>query len=84
MEACPGSHWLATKFIEMGHDARIIPVRFVKPYVNSNTTDRVDAAAIAEAVTRPTMRFVEARTSEQVDHQGSTAYATGLSVSAPG
>lgn len=69
MEACPGSQWLARKLIEMGHDARIIPARFVKPYVKSNKTDTVDAAAIAEAVTRPTMRFVEARTAEQVDLQ---------------
>jgi hypothetical protein len=46
----------------MGLDARIIPARFVKPYVKSNKTDTVDAAAIAEAVTRPTMRFVEVRT----------------------
>lgn len=53
----------------MGHDARIIPARFVKPYVKSNKTDTVDAAAIAEAVTRPTMRFVEVRTPEQVDLQ---------------
>lgn len=53
----------------MGHDARIIPARFVKPYVKSNKTDTVDAAAIAEAVTRPTMRFVEVRSSEQIDMQ---------------
>ena len=43
--------------------------QFVKPYVKSNKTDTVDAAAIAEAVTRPTMRFVEVRTAEQVDLQ---------------
>ena len=69
MEACPGSQWLARRLIEIGHDARIIPARFVKPYVKSNKTDTVDAAAIAEAVTRPTMRFVEVRTPEQVDLQ---------------
>ena len=69
MEACPGSQWLARKLIEVGHDARIIPARFVKPYVKSNKTDTVDAAAIAEAVTRPTMRFVEVRSPEQVDLQ---------------
>ncbi|MFA9232167.1 MAG: IS110 family transposase [Microgenomates group bacterium] len=69
MEACPGSQWLARKLIGIGHDARIIPARFVKPYVKSNKTDTVDAAAIAEAVTRPTMRFVQARTVEQVDLQ---------------
>ncbi len=69
MEACPGSQWLARRLIEMGHDARIIPARFVKPYVKSNKSDTVDAAAIAEAVTRPTMRFVAVRTPEQVDLQ---------------
>ena len=70
MEACPGSQWLARKLIGIGHDARIIPARFVKPYMKSNKTDTVDAAAIAEAVTKPTMRFVEARTAEQVDLAG--------------
>ena len=69
MEACPGSQWLARRLAAMGHGARIIPARFVKPYVKSNKTDTVDAAAIAEAVTRPTMRFVEVRTPEQVDLQ---------------
>ena len=69
MEACPGSQWLARRLIIMGHDARIIPARFVKPYVKSNKTDTVNAAAIAKAVTRPTMRFVEVRTPAQVDLQ---------------
>jgi transposase len=69
MEACPGSQWLARRLAAMGHDARIIPARVVKPYVKSNKTDTVDAAAIGEAVTRPTMRFVEVRTPEQVDLQ---------------
>jgi transposase len=67
MEACPGSQWLAQGLAALGHEAHIIPARFVKPYVKSNKTDIVDAAAIAEAVTRPTMRFVEVRTPEQVD-----------------
>ena len=53
----------------MGHYARIIPARFVKPYVKSNQTDTVDAAAIPEAVTRPTIRFVEVRAPGQVDLQ---------------
>ena len=69
MEACPGSQWLARRLVAMGHDARIIPARFVKPYVKSNKTDTVDAAAIAKAVTRPTMRFVEVRMPEQVNLQ---------------
>ncbi len=57
MEACPGSQGLARRLIEIGHEARIIPARFVKPFVKSNKTDTVDAAAIAEAVTRPTMCY---------------------------
>lgn len=57
MEACPGSQWLARKLIEVKHDARIIPARFIKAYVKSNKIDTVDAAAIAEAVTRPSMYY---------------------------
>jgi len=69
MEACPGSQWLARKLIAMGHEVRIIPAQFVKPYVKSQKNDTIDAAAIAEAVTRPTMRFTAIRTPEQVDLQ---------------
>lgn len=69
MEACPGSQWFARKLQAMGHAVRIIPAQFVKPYVKSNKSDTIDAAAIAEAVTRPTMRFVEVKTAEQVDLQ---------------
>jgi transposase len=57
MESCPGSQWLARKLQAPGHTVRIIPAQFVKPYVKSNKNDMVDAAAIAEAVTRPTMRL---------------------------
>ena len=69
MEACPGAHWLARKIAAMGHKVRIVPAQFVKPYVKSNKNDIIDAAAIAEAVTRPTMRFEEAKSPEQVDLQ---------------
>ena len=65
MEACPGSQWFARKIQAMGHTVRIIPAQFVKPYVKSNKNDTIDAAAIAEAVTRPTMRFVEVKTAER-------------------
>ncbi|MEO1909762.1 MAG: transposase [Paracoccus sp. (in: a-proteobacteria)] len=47
METCPGSQWLVRRLVAMGHDAWIILARFVKPYVKSNKTDTVDAAAIA-------------------------------------
>jgi transposase len=69
MEACPGAQWLARKLRELGHDVRTLPAQFVKPYVKSNKNDVRDAEAIAEAVTRPTMRSVEIRTTEQVDLQ---------------
>lgn len=69
MEACPGSQWLARKLKGMGHDVRIIPAQFVKPYVKSNKNDIIDAEAIAEAATRPTMRFVGIKEAYQVDLQ---------------
>lgn len=69
MEACPGSQWLARKLQAIGHTVRIVPAKFVKPYIKSNKNDQIDAEAIAEAVSRPTMRFVEVRTPEQVDLQ---------------
>jgi transposase len=69
MEACPGAQWLARKLKAIGHTVRIVPAQFVKPYVKSNKNDIIDAAAIAEAVTRPTMRFVEVKSPEQIDLQ---------------
>ena len=69
MESCPGSQWLARKLATLGHEVRIMPAQFVKPYVKTNKNDLIDAEAIAEAVTRPTMRFVAMRNTEQVDLQ---------------
>ncbi|WP_281932497.1 IS110 family transposase [Roseibium album] len=69
MVACLGSQWLARKLEEMGHDVRIIPAQFVKPYVKSHKNDVIDAEAIAEAATRPTMRFVGIKEAHQVDLQ---------------
>lgn len=69
MEACPGAQWLARKLAAMGHTVRIIPAQFVKPFVKSNKNDARDAEAIAEAVVRPTMRFVEIKAEAQVDLQ---------------
>lgn len=69
MEACPGAQWMARKLSELGHTVRIIPAQFVKPFVKSNKNDARDAEAIAEAVTRPTMRFVEIKPCEQLDLQ---------------
>lgn len=69
MEACGGSQHLARRFLELGHDVKLIAPRFVKAYLKSNKNDFNDAAAIAEAVQRPTMRFVALRSIEQVDLQ---------------
>jgi len=69
MEACPGSQYLARRFAEYGHTVRLMAAQFVKPYVKSNKSDFLDAEAIAEAVTRPTMRFVPVKNPEQQDLQ---------------
>src|SRR5258706_10772856 len=69
MEACSGSHFLARALREQGHDARLIPAQCVKPYVKTNKSDYIDAEAIAEAVQRPTMRFVPIKTDDQLDMQ---------------
>lgn len=58
MEACAGSHYWGRKLQAMGHDVRLMPPSYVKPYVKRGKTDAADAAAICEAVTRPSMRFV--------------------------
>ncbi|MCL1127878.1 IS110 family transposase, partial [Shewanella surugensis] len=62
MESCGGSHWLARKCQSLGHEVKLIPPQYVKPYVKTNKNDYIDADAIAEASTRPSMRFVGVRT----------------------
>src|SRR5271156_244584 len=68
-EACGGAHYLARALREQGHDVRLMPAQYVKPYVKTNKNDNLDAEAIAEAVQRPTMRFVPIKTDEQLDLQ---------------
>jgi transposase len=58
MEACGGAHYWARRFRAHGHEVKLMAPQFVKPYVKSNKNDSRDAEAIAEAMTRPTMRFV--------------------------
>lgn len=60
---------IARKIQALGHNARLIPAQFVKPYVKSNKSDIIDAEAIAEAATRPTMRFAAIKSEEQADLQ---------------
>src|ERR1017187_9600795 len=69
MEACGGSHFLGRALREQGHEVRLIPAQYVKPYVKTNKNDYIDAEAIAEAVGRPTMRFVPVKSDEQLDLQ---------------
>ena len=65
MEACATSHHWARQLVELGHEVKLMPPKYVKPYVKRNKNDMADAEAICEAVTRPTMRFVEIKTPEQ-------------------
>jgi transposase len=69
MEACSGAHFLGRALREQGHEVRLMPAQYVKPYVQSNKSDYIDAEAIAEAVQRPRMRFVPIKTEEQLDLQ---------------
>jgi len=65
MEACSTSHYWARELTRLGHEVRLIPPMYVKPYVKRGKSDAIDAEAICEAVTRPTMRFVEIKSVEQ-------------------
>lgn len=69
MEACCGAHWLGRIFAAHGHEIRMMPPEYVRPYIKAQKNDDRDAEGIAEAATRPTMRFVELKTQEQLDLQ---------------
>ncbi|HXS75377.1 MAG TPA: IS110 family transposase, partial [Terracidiphilus sp.] len=69
LEACSGAHFLGAALRKQGHEVRLIPAQFVKPYRKSNKNDFIDAEAIAEAVTKLNMRFVPIKTQEQLDVQ---------------
>jgi transposase len=69
MEACVGAHHLSRKLQVLGHDARLMPAKYVRPYSKGQKNDFRDAEAIAEAVRRPTMKFVATKTAEQLDLQ---------------
>jgi len=69
MEACVGAHHLGRQLKALGHDARLMPARYVRPYSKGQKNDFRDAEAIAEAVLRPTMKFVAIKTVEQLDLQ---------------
>jgi transposase len=65
MEACATAHYWARELRALGHGVRLMPAQYVKAYVKRNKNDAADAAAICEAVVRPTMRFVAVKTAEQ-------------------
>src|SRR3954449_9757053 len=65
IEACSASHHWARELTALGHQVRMMPARYVKPYVQRGKNDAVDAAAICEAVSRPTMRFAAIKSVEQ-------------------
>jgi transposase len=69
MEACVGAHHLSRRLRALGHDARLMPAKYVRPYSKGQKNDFRDAEAIAEAVQRPTMKFVATKTAEQLDLQ---------------
>jgi transposase len=69
MEACVGAHHLSRKLKAFGHDARLMPAKYVRPYSKGQKNDFRDAETIAEAVQRPTMRFVATKTADQLDLQ---------------
>src|SRR5690606_33325112 len=65
MEACAGSHFLARQLMAFGHEVKLISLQFVRPFVKGNKNDFIDAEAICEAASRPTMRFVTPNTEAQ-------------------
>jgi transposase len=69
MEACCGAHHLGRVFAAQGHETRLMSPEYVRPYVKAQKNDELDAEAIAEAVTRPTMRFVALKSQTQSDTQ---------------
>jgi transposase len=69
MEACAGAHHWGRRLEALGYRVKLIAPQFVKPYVKSNKSDRNDAEAICEAMSRPSMRFVELKSVEQQDIQ---------------
>src|SRR5215467_12216310 len=67
MEACSGAHYIARQLAALGHDVRLMPAQYVKPFLKGHKNDYRDAEAIAEAVQRPTMHFVAIKTPQQSD-----------------
>jgi hypothetical protein len=69
MEACVGAYHLSRQLLALGHDVKLVPGQFVKPFLKGQKNDFRDAEAVAEAVQRPTMRFVPINSVDQLDLQ---------------
>ena len=69
MEACVGAHHLSRQLLALGHDVKLVPGQFVKPFLKGQKNDFRDGEAVAEAVQRPTMRFVPTKSVDQLDLQ---------------
>src|SRR4029079_17971917 len=69
MEACAGAHHVGRQLVALGHDVRLLPAQYVKPFLKGHKNDYRDAEAIAEAAQRPTMRPVPLKSAEQLDLQ---------------
>lgn len=69
IEACPGAHYWARALINLGHEVKLLPAQYVKPFLRGDKTDARDALAIAEALGRPNMSFVQINTEAQQDLQ---------------
>src|SRR5581483_4472232 len=69
MEACCGAHYFGRMLTAQGHEVRLMSPEYVRPYVKAQKNDDRDAEAIAEAATRPTMRFVDLKSEDQLDLQ---------------
>jgi len=82
MEACATSHFWGREITKLGHEVKLVPPVYVKPYVKRQKNDAADAEAIAEAASRPTMRFVAVKTEEQQAQGMAFRVRTCLCVSA--
>jgi transposase len=75
LEACASSHYSARELIRLGHEVKLMPAQYVKPYVKRGKNDASDAEAICEAVARPTMRFVGVKTRAAAHHDAASGSA---------
>ena len=83
MEACVGAHNLSRRLNSLGHDARLMPAKYIRPYTKGQKIDFNDAEAIAAAVQRPMMKFVATKTADRLDLQALHRVENDWSRSAP-